>query len=108
LAYIGLRVVFGYEHAMFENIMTSSYDVFSNAGILLLLSMSLLILVAKPLTKEILVFFIASLAYVLPVLLVASPCEIRLWTPLILLFTILKVRASPLPVSSAERQLIAN
>lgn len=108
LAYIGLRVVFGYEHALFESIMASSSDVFSNAGILLLVSMSLLVLGTKPLTKEIITFFIASLAYILPVLLVANPAEIRLWTPLILLFTILKVRASPLPVSLPEGQMMEN
>jgi hypothetical protein len=108
LVYIGLRVVFGYEHAMFEAIMASSNDVFANAGILLLVSVSLLVLVTKPLTKEITAFFIASLAYILPVLLVANPSEIRLWTPLILLFTILKARAYPLPVSFPESQTLAD
>jgi hypothetical protein len=99
LTYIGLRVVLGYEHAVFQTVMTTCNDLFSDAGLLLLVSVTLLTIIIRPVTREIIAFFLASLAYILPVLVAGNPAEMRLWTPLILMFTIMKVRATPMTMN---------
>jgi len=101
--YIGLRWVFGYDHAIYEAIVLSKNINRPDAilGMLFFVSIALIIFITKAVTKEISVFFVVTLPYVLFVLLFAEAWEIRLWTPPILLLIILKVRASQ-PVITQE------
>jgi hypothetical protein len=96
LTYFGLRWVFGYEHAIYEAFVLSKNleRPDSILGILFFMSISLIIFITKAVQQEISVFFILTLPYVLFIWLFADPWEIRLWTPLILLLIIMKVRAS--------------
>jgi len=94
--YVGLRFIFGYEHAVYQRFrllanMTSQLSV---SGAIFFASLAFLLLSTKPSSKEISVFFIAALPYILPIFLAANTGEIRLWTPVIILAVILKVRAS--------------
>ena len=94
--YIGLRWVFGYDHAIYEAfVLSKNLDrPDSMLGILFFISIALIIFITKAVQKEISVFFIVTFPYVLFIWLFADAWEIRLWTPLILLLIIMKVRAS--------------
>src|SRR5688572_2868738 len=94
--YVALRWVFGYDHAIYEALVLSKNINQPNAilGILFFISIALIIFITKAVTKEISVFFVVTFPYVLFVLLFAEAWEIRLWTPVILLLIIMKVRAS--------------
>jgi hypothetical protein len=94
--YIGLRWVFGYDHAIYEAfVLSKNLDrPDSMLGILFFISIALIIFITKAVQKEISVFFIVTFPYVLFIWLFADAWEIRLWTPLILLLVIMKVRAS--------------
>ena len=94
--YVALRWVFGYDHAIYETVVLSKNINQPNAilGMLFFISIALIIFITKAVTKEFSVFFVVTCPYVLFVLLFAEAWEIRLWTPLILLLIIMKVRAS--------------
>jgi hypothetical protein len=94
--YFGLRWVLGYDHAVYQAFLLLYNINLPHAllGILFYLSIALLAFVTTTLTKEISVFFIVTFPYVLFILMFADPWEIRLWTPLILIMIIMKVRAS--------------
>lgn len=92
--YLGLRIVFGTESGLFQDIPASNgFGGLSIIGTLFLASILLLVFTSRPVTKEMTVFLAASLPYILPMLFIALPSEIRLWTPLLLLLVVLKVRA---------------
>ena len=94
--YVGLRWVFGYDHAIYEAfVLSKNLDrPDSMLGILFFISIALIIFITKAVQKEISVFFIVTFPYVLFIWLFADAWEIRLWTPLILLLIIMKARAS--------------
>jgi len=102
--YATLRAIFGYKQAIFQNVMFLVYfDIFSSAGIILVLSINLLIFFTKPVTREMLVFLIAGLPYMVPMLLIANPWEIRLWVPIILLLTIMKMKATQAEIFPSDQ-----
>ena len=87
--------MFGSEHAVYEAFLLTKNPHLGYAilGILFYASMALILFITTAVTKEISVFFLVTFPYVLFIVLFADPWEIRLWTPLILLLIILKVRA---------------
>lgn len=94
--YVGLRVAFGYEHAIYQTYLLSrnlnlSYSLL---GMIFFASIALLVITTRSVTKEIFVFAVATLPYAIFILLFADPWEIRLWIPIALPLIILKVRAS--------------
>ncbi|HJR79583.1 MAG TPA: hypothetical protein VJ821_05895 [Anaerolineales bacterium] len=93
--YLGLRWIFGSEHAVYEVFLLTKNPHLGYAilGVLFYASLALLLFITTAVTKEISVFFLVTFPYVLFIVLFADPWEIRLWTPLILLLIILKVRA---------------
>lgn len=110
LTYLGLRWVFGHEQAVYEAFLFSNnpHLLYALLGILFYASIALILFITTAITKEISMFFLITSPYVLFIMLFADPWEIRLWTPLILLLIILKVRASqagisPEPVQDAPR-----
>ncbi len=93
--YVGLRLVFGKEQAVYQAfLLTRNINLsVSLFGILFYISIALLVLITTHVTKEISVFFLVTLPYVGLMWLIADPWEIRLWTPLIMLLIIMKVQA---------------
>lgn len=95
LTYIGLRWAFGYEQAVYESFLLpeNPHLFYTILGILFYASIALILFITTAVTGEISVFFLVTFPYVVFIMLFADPWEIRLWTPLILLLIILKVRA---------------
>jgi hypothetical protein len=94
--YVGLRVTFGYTHAIYQSFWFSTNINLPSAilGMLFFASMALSIISTTTVTKEISVFFLITFPYVVFIFLFAEPWEIRLWIPILLPLIIMKVRAS--------------
>ncbi|MGZ9235610.1 MAG: hypothetical protein ACXW4E_08805, partial [Anaerolineales bacterium] len=92
--YVGLRLLLGYEHAIYQAFLFSRNMNLSNSlfGMLFFASMALIIITGA-ITKEISIFLVITLPYAVFIFLFAEPWEIRLWMPIILLLIIMKVRA---------------
>lgn len=88
--------MFGFEHAVYEAFLFSKnpHLLYVILGILFYASITLILFVTTAVSKEISMFFLATFPYAAFIMLFADAWEIRLWTPLILLLIILKVRAS--------------
>ena len=56
-----------------------------------LLGMLALLFLSKPQIPQMWVFVLAALPYLIPMLLIASPWEIRLWVRVILLLMLMKI-----------------
>ena len=98
--YVALRFLLGFENAIFQDLwLFGKANLYSTMSILFLIGITLLCAVTKVLTKELTVFVAASLPYILAMMLTASLWEIRIWTPVVLLLVILKVRAAQHEVS---------
>lgn len=97
--YAGLRYIYiwGGEHTIYQNIriLENINDPLSLLSIMFFGSTAIIVSLTQSATKSLFVFYIASLPYILAILLIAIPWEIRLWTPIILLVLILKVKAGP-------------
>jgi hypothetical protein len=99
-SYLGLRLALGYRDAMvhsFSNgfrLIDNINSIYSIFGTLFFLSIATLFFTTKAVTKEMVIFLKVSSPYILLVWLSANPWEIRLWTPLILILVVMKVRAS--------------
>ncbi len=108
MTYAALRLTLGFEHALFQTFtFPQNYNIFSLAGILFFVSLTLLLLLTQTAMNEMLAFLIAALPYIILMLLVAAPWEIRLWIPLILLLTIMKVKTIPQNNSMEDRTAIS-
>lgn len=101
--YLGLRIAFGYERPVFETmIFPTGYDVSTQIGILAFVGIAflagivLLLFSSRPNVTGMWVFLLASLPYLGAMPFIATTWEIRLWVPVILLLTIIKVNASRL------------
>ena len=94
-AYTALRFAFGFEQAIYQDFsLLRNANPLSLMSSIFLASLVLLVSITKVVKKEIFVFLIGSLPYILPLFLIADLWEIRLWTPIILLLVILKARSS--------------
>ena len=97
--YVGLRIVMGYDGAVYEDFRFSrNLDRFSLLSTAFLASFVVLALITKTAMREIAVFLLAALLYILPMFMIATLWEIRLWTPIVLLLTVIKARAAQLAV----------
>ncbi len=99
-SYLGLRWVLGYQGTIinsFSNafrLMENINSIYAILGTIFVLGITALFFITKVVTKEMVIFLEVSAPYVIFILLSANPWEARLWTPLILILVILKVRAS--------------
>lgn len=108
--YIGLRLILGSgEQAVFQSLtFPTMYDVstlsgvLASAGIVFLASVTLLFFLSGPTKPELWVFILAASPYVIAMLLVATPWEIRLWVPILLLLTVMKVNTARGEISPAN------
>ncbi len=106
--YIALRLILGYEHAIYQSFLFSRNMNLSSSllSLLFYVSIALTIFTTTAVTKEISVFFVITLPYVLFLILFAELSEIRLWTPIILLLIIMKVRAyQPIAIQDSVHQV---
>ena len=98
---MGLRLALGQENAVFESLIFQfGYDLSTTsgmlavAGIAFLVGVMVLFFLSSPRMPQMWVFVIAALPYLIPMLLIANPWEIRLWVPVILLLTLMKMSAT--------------
>ena len=93
--YGALRLALGTDDAVFQSFRLAQNlgNPFSFAGLTLFGALILTSLLDRRARGEVAVFLIASLPYLLSVVIVAQPWEIRLWVPIILSIIVLKARA---------------
>ncbi|HBL27917.1 MAG TPA: hypothetical protein DD490_13850 [Acidobacteria bacterium] len=91
--YLGMRLAFGPGNTVFETIELKANlaSPFGLAGLLFFLAVTALLLLHGPGRRESLLFLLASLPYLLFVLVTARLWEMRLWIPLFLSIVVLKV-----------------
>lgn len=92
--YVGLRVFYGTEQAIFQNIIPSNLALPGLLSILFFISIVFLLLTTKSSPREMLVFLLASLPYIIPLFFISVLWEIRLWVPILLLMLLLKIRGA--------------
>jgi hypothetical protein len=103
--YAGMRLALGPGNAVFEDVqlkdnLTSSFGL---AGLLFFLALTAILLLNGPGCRESLLFLLASLPYLLFILITARLWEMRLWIPVFLSIVTLKVwRMGTEDQSSAE------
>lgn len=99
ISYVGLRLALGYQGTII-NSFSDAFRFMDNLrsfhailGMVYILSFIALFFTTKAAAKEMSLFVKFSSPYILFILLSANPWEIRLWTPLILILLVMKVRA---------------
>jgi hypothetical protein len=97
IVYLSLRIEFGFEQAFFQFVRLGSNltRFYPLAGILLFISLVVLFLTNRLANKETTIFLLASSPYIISILALANPWEIRLWVPIIILSVILNVAHFP-------------
>ena len=94
--YFGLRLVLGYEQGLYQTLLLSRNMnlTYSLLGMLFFASIALLVMTTPVVRKEIAFFCVLTFPYAVFVFLFADPWEIRLWVPITITWTIMKMRAS--------------
>lgn len=105
--YMWLRTFLGFDHALYQSILIlyNSNSPFSLLGVLFFASVTILVLITRVVTKELLILYAASLPYIVFAVIFADLWEIRLWIPILLLVIILKGRAIQMNNKGAFRHL---
>ena len=92
--YVGLRYLLRGENVIYQNLrILENINPLSLLSVMFFGSIAIIVSITQPVSRSILVFYIASLPYTVSILLIAEPWEIRLWIPIILLVLLLKIKA---------------
>ncbi len=93
--YVGLRYVLGGANVIYQDLrILENINPLSLLSIIFFGSFAILVSITESASKSVLVLYIVSLPYIISIVLIANPWEIRLWIPIILLVLILKVKAA--------------
>jgi hypothetical protein len=104
LAAVCLRAYYGTNHAVYQQITIARWFQFPPdvIGAVFFVSLLAVMLSSEPARSESLVFLLAAAPYILAIFVVASPWETRLFCPIFLCLTILKLRSVAKPIAVAH------
>jgi hypothetical protein len=93
LTYAGMRLALGPGNAVFEDLrlVENLTSPFGLAGLIFFLAVTAVLLLSGPGQRESLLFLLASLPYLVFILVTARLWEMRLWIPVFLAIVVLKV-----------------